>query len=93
MMIMRPQAFFAPSWYGAWKPVVFGYDGSGQAGAQADTGAHPMGYAHTAEGIVTSVNIPEMASNDPYDPLLRAAEQVLAQTWGHEVRLGQGTRR
>jgi hypothetical protein len=52
-----------------------------------------MGYAHTAEGIVTSVNIPEMASNDPYDPLLRAAEQVLAQTWGHEVRLGQGTRR
>jgi hypothetical protein len=51
-----------------------------------------MDDAHVAEGIVTSVNVPEMASNDPYGPLLRAAERVLAQTWGHEVRLGQGTR-
>ena len=50
-----------------------------------------MGDAHTAEGIVTRVNVPETASNDPYGPLLRAAERVLAQTWGHEVRLGQGT--
>jgi len=32
------------------------------------------------------------ASNDPYDPLLRAAERALAQTWGHAVRLGPGTR-
>ena len=51
-----------------------------------------VGYAHTAEGIVTSVNVHETASNDPYGPLLMAAERVLAQTWGHEVRLGQGTR-
>ena len=47
---------------------------------------------HTVEGIVTSVNVHETASNDPYGPLLMAAERVLAQTWGHEVRLGQGTR-
>ncbi len=51
-----------------------------------------MGDEHTAEGIVTSVNVHETASNDPYGPLLMAAERVLAQTWGHEVRLGQGTR-
>jgi hypothetical protein len=45
-----------------------------------------------AEGIVTRMNVPEPASNDHYDPLLRAAERVLAHTWGHEVRLGQGIR-
>ncbi len=39
-----------------------------------------------------SVNVHEPASNDHDDPLLRAAERVLAQTWGDEVRLGQGTR-
>jgi hypothetical protein len=50
-----------------------------------------MGDAHTAEGNVTSVNVHEPASNDHYDPLLRAAERVLTQTWGHAVRLGQGT--
>src|SRR5712691_4291114 len=38
------------------------------------------------------MNVHETASHDPYDPLLMAAERVLAQTWGHEVRLGQGTR-
>ena len=47
---------------------------------------------HTVEGIVMSVHVHEPASNDHSDPLLRAAERVLAQTWGHEVRLGQGTR-
>jgi len=36
------------------------------------------------------VHVP--ASHDDYGPLLRAAERVLTQTWGHEVRLGQGTR-
>jgi hypothetical protein len=51
-----------------------------------------VGYEHTAEGIVTSMNVHETASHDPYGPLLMAAERVLAQTWGHEVRLGQGTR-
>ena len=39
-----------------------------------------------------SVYVHGPASNDPDDPLLRAAERVLAQTWGYEVRLGQGTR-
>src|SRR6266581_1073429 len=51
-----------------------------------------VGDAHTAEGLVMSVNVHEPASNDHYDPLLRAAERVLALTWGHEVRLGQGIR-
>jgi len=51
-----------------------------------------VGDAHTTEGIITSMNVHEPASNDHYDPLLRAAERVLAQTWEHEVRLGQGTR-
>jgi hypothetical protein len=50
------------------------------------------GDADMAEGIVTRMNVPEPASNDHYDPLLRAAERVLAHTWGHEVRLGQGIR-
>jgi hypothetical protein len=39
-----------------------------------------------------SVHVHEPASNDHSDPLLRAAERVLAQTWGHAVRLGPGTR-
>jgi len=51
-----------------------------------------LGDAHTAEGIGTSVKVHEPVSSDPYDPLLRAAERVLAQTWGYEVRLGQGSR-
>jgi hypothetical protein len=34
----------------------------------------------------------EPASHDDYGPLLRAAERVLAPTWGPEVRLGQATR-
>ena len=38
------------------------------------------------------MNVHEPASNDHYGPLLMAAERVLAQTWGHEVCLGQGTR-
>ena len=56
--------------------------------------AHPpgVGDAHTAEGLVMSVHVHEPVSNDHSDPLLRAAERVLAQTWGHAVRLGPGTR-
>jgi hypothetical protein len=38
------------------------------------------------------MHVPEPASNDDYHLLLRAAEQVLAPTWGPEVRLGQATR-
>ena len=38
------------------------------------------------------MDIHEPAANEDYGSLLRAAEQVLAQTWGHAVRLGQGTR-
>ena len=38
------------------------------------------------------MNVHETASHDPYGPLLMAAERVLAQTWGHEVRLGPGSR-
>jgi hypothetical protein len=34
----------------------------------------------------------EPAANEDYSALLRAAEQVLEQTWGYAVRLGQGTR-
>src|SRR5713101_3753955 len=37
------------------------------------------------------MNVHETASHDPYAPLRTAAERVLAQTWGHEVRLGQVT--
>src|SRR5262249_1584918 len=51
-----------------------------------------VGDADMAEGIVTRMNVPEPASNDYYDPLLRAAERVLAHTWGHAVRLGHGSR-
>src|SRR2546426_7058619 len=51
-----------------------------------------VGDAHTAEGLVMSVHVHEPVSNDHSDPLLRAAERVLAQTWGHAVRLGPGTR-
>ena len=45
-----------------------------------------VGDALTAEGIVMRVNVHAPASNDHSDPLLRAAERVLAQTWGDEVR-------
>jgi hypothetical protein len=48
--------------------------------------------AYTVEGSVMSMYIHEPATNEDYGFLLRAAEQVLAQTWGHAVRLGQGTR-
>src|SRR5215471_1224831 len=50
-----------------------------------------MGDAHSRRHR-NGVKVHEPVSSDPYDPLLRAAERVLTQTWGHEVRLGQGSR-
>lgn len=79
MMIMRPQALFDPCGSDVWEPVMYWDDGCGQARYPGCNWRTPQAWVtHTTEAIVTSVNVHEPTSNDHYDPLLRAAERVLA---------------